>query len=210
MSRRNVTRTLKIAIGLGVAAVAGFLIASTFVQWRYADRIVPLAEAPPTGLALVFGAGLRTGEPSPILAERLDAAAALYHAGKVQRILVSGDNSDRYHDETLAMRRYLIERGIPDAKVTGDDLGLSTYDSCVRAQRVFGVDRAILVTQQFHLPRALYIANSIGLDAVGVAADEKSPGSAYALRELLSRPLALAMVMFDVAPAQPETAERMP
>jgi SanA protein len=161
--------------------------------------------AAPAPVALVFGAGLHEGLPSPILAERLDAAVALFKAGKVERVLVSGDNSSdpRYHDETLAMRRYLIGRGVPAERVLGDDFGVSTYDTCVRARTVFGVDRAVLVTQRFHLPRALFIANSIGLESDGVAADEgRTNRSPYALRELVSRPLAWAMVILKTPPVE--------
>ncbi|MDQ3264188.1 MAG: YdcF family protein [Myxococcota bacterium] len=175
---------------------AALIALSLFVEHRYQDRIVPLADAPARKVALVFGAGLAPGqEPSPVLAERLDAAIALYRAGKVRKLLVSGDNSDRFHDETRAMRRYAVEHGVAKDDVVGDHAGLSTYDSCVRAQKIFGVSEAILVTQRFHLTRALYIANSIGIDAVGVAADEdRRGGSSYALRELVSRPVAWVMV----------------
>ncbi len=185
---------------LGAALAAGaavFALASFFVERRYSDRVVSIASAPASPVVLVYGAGLTRGPlPSPILAERLDAALALYRAGKVQKLLVSGDNSDRFHDETAAMRRYAIERGVPAEDVLGDDAGVSTYDSTIRARDVFGVRRALLVTQKFHLPRALYIANGSGIDAYGVAADEgKDEGSTYALRELVSRPVALAMVL---------------
>jgi vancomycin permeability regulator SanA len=181
------------------------LAASLYVSLRYRARIVASQSAPEAPVALVFGAGLAAvREPSPVLAERLDKAVALWRAGKVQRLLLSGDNSDRRHDETRAMLAYVRARGVPASAVEPDFAGLSTYDSCVRAHRVFGVRRALLVTQAFHLPRALYIANSIGLDAYGVAADEGRQGTRrYALRELLSRPLALAMVLLEAEPAFP-------
>ena len=102
------------------------------------------------------------------------------------------------------MRRYMLERGLPEQAVLGDDSGLSTYDSCVRAFTVFQVRKALLVTQSFHLPRALYIANSVGMDAWGVAADEGQPSTRrYAVREMFSRVLALAMVVLDMKPAYP-------
>jgi len=183
------------AAGLGLLLL-GLGGSSAYVGRRYAGRILPPDAAPDAPVALVFGAGLSRGEPSPLLAERLDMAIALHRQGKARRILVSGDNSDRYHEETAAMRRYVVERGVSAADLLEDDLGLSTYESCVRARRVFGLDRVLLVTQRFHLPRALFIANSIGLDAFGVAADPvPRPGSSYLLRELLSRPLALWMVL---------------
>jgi SanA protein len=119
-------------------------------------------------------------------------------------VLVSGDNSDRFHDETRAMRRYMVQHGLPEQAVLGDDSGLSTYDSCVRAFTVFKVRKALLVTQRFHLPRALYIANSVGMDAWGVAADEGRPSTRrYAVREMFSRVLALVMVSLGREPAYP-------
>lgn len=191
---------------LGSALVVlGVLALSHFVQVRYEHRIVPLSTAPEAPVALVFGAGLVPGGvPSAVLAQRLDTAIALWKAGKARAVLVSGDNSDRFHDETHAMRRYMLERGLPEQAVLGDNSGLSTYDSCVRAFTVFQVRKALLVTQSFHLPRALYIANSVGMDAWGVAADEGQPSTRrYAVREMFSRVLALAMVLLDMKPAYP-------
>lgn len=194
--------------GAAVVAVALVLALSHLVQESYAHRIVPLQQAPRAPVALVFGAGLAPGGvPSPVLAQRLDAAIALWRAGKAEALLVSGDNSDRFHDETQAMRRYVLERGVPAEAVLGDTAGLSTYDSCVRAHSVFGARQALLVTQRFHLTRALFIANSVGLDAWGVAADEGRPTTRrYLVRETLSRVLALAMVLLHVEPAS-STAE---
>jgi SanA protein len=186
-------------------ALVGVLALSHFVRVRYEDRIVPLSSAPEAPVVLVFGAGLAPGGvPSPVLAQRLDAAIALWKGGKAQLVLVSGDNSDRFHDETRAMRRYMLQRGLPEHAVLGDDSGLSTYDSCVRAFAVFRVRKALLVTQRFHLPRALYIANSVGMDAWGVAADEGLPSTRrYAVREMFSRVLALVMVALGREPAYP-------
>lgn len=174
----------------------GLLAASYYVECRYADRIVVARDAPQAPVALVFGAGLSGQEPSALLAQRLDTAIGLYRAGKVRRILVSGDASERYHDESGAMMRYTVERGVPPADVDVDVAGLSTYDSCSRAKDVFGVERALLVTQRFHLPRALFIARSLGIDAHGVVASEgRATPVQYVLRELFSRPLALVMVL---------------
>lgn len=188
--------------GLGILAVGSL---SLYVEHRYADRIRPRAEVPRAPVALVYGAGLaRGGKPSPVLAQRLDAALALYRAGTVGTLLLSGDNSDRFHDETRAMVRYVRERGVPAEAIQEDTAGLSTYDSSVRAHGVFGVRQAVLVTQRFHLTRALYIANSVGIDAWGVAADEGKPSTRrYALRETLSRVLALVMVWLEAEPRYP-------
>jgi vancomycin permeability regulator SanA len=206
--RRSLARRLLLWL---LAAVGGASLlvgaASLFVEVRYRDRmesVEALDPVPHTPVAIVFGAGLAAGnEPSPMLAERLDAAIALRRAGKVQRLLLSGDSSDRYHDETAAMRRYLLARGIAAEELVDDPAGLSTYDSCFRARAVFGLNRALLVTQDYHLPRALYIANSIGLDARGAASD-KSPRPRWKLelREALSRSLAFLWVLIEAPPAE--------
>lgn len=199
---RKGRRALRVALGVTLAASGVFLAASLYVELRFRGRAVPLSQAPQAPVALVFGAGLvEGGEPGPVLAERMDTAIRLYQAGRVKKLLVSGDNSERYHDETRAMKRYAVERGVPAQHVVADFAGFSTYDSCFRAKAIFGVERAVLVTQDFHLPRALYIANGLGIDAYGVAADEGRPeGYRYELRELFSRPLALAMVVSGSEP----------
>jgi vancomycin permeability regulator SanA len=195
--RTPLQKIVRKALVLGSAGALAVLLASFYVEHRYEDRIVSAGSVPTAPVALVFGAGLASNQsPSPLLAERIDTAISLYRAGKVRKLLVSGDNSDRSHDETRAMRRYAMSHGVPTQDVIGDYAGLSTYDSCFRARAIFGVARATLVTQRFHLARALFIANALGIDAFGVAADEAtSKRSPYALREFLSRPLALALVV---------------
>ncbi|MCP3099654.1 YdcF family protein [Myxococcus sp. K15C18031901] len=195
-----------------LAGLAGLLLLSYLVRVSYEERIVPPADAPEAPIALVFGAGLAPGAvPSPVLAQRLDMAMALWRTGKVQAVLVSGDEVKPFHHETRAMRRYLLERGLPEAAVLGDEAGLSTYDSCLRAHSVFGARKALLVTQRFHLPRALFIANSVGIDAWGVAADEGRPTPwRYTVRETLSRVLALGMVVLEVEPVYPTGRARTP
>ncbi|MFJ5926793.1 vancomycin high temperature exclusion protein [Kitasatospora sp. NPDC092948] len=123
-------------------------------------------------VAVVFGAGLMDGKPSPYLAHRLDAALELYRADKVQAILVTGDNGTREYDETDAMRAYLVERGVPEVRVVGDYAGFDTWDSCTRAHRIFGVDKAVLISQTFHVRRALALCRAAGIDASGVGVEE--------------------------------------
>jgi vancomycin permeability regulator SanA len=128
-----------------------------------------VADVPPAPFALVLGAALnRYGRPSPVLAGRLDVALRLYTAGKVRTLLVSGRRSGRDHDEPAAMRAYLVERGVPPEAIRTDGGGFTTWDSCVRAHRDFGVDRAVVVTQTFHLPRAVALCRTAGIDAYGV------------------------------------------
>ncbi len=132
-------------------------------------------------MALVFGAGLRDGRPSPYLAHRLDAAVRLHRAGTVRVLLVSGDHGRRDHDEPGAMRRYLLDRGVPPGRVVSDHAGFDTWDSCARAARVFGVRRALLVSQDYHVRRAAaLLCRAAGIDAYGVAVPEPRDATWYA------------------------------
>jgi vancomycin permeability regulator SanA len=199
----GLSRAWRITFGVLAGALALFLTASFYVEFRHSRRIHRIEDAPSAPVALIFGAGLSPGRSvSPILAQRLEAAAQLLQAGKVQQLLLSGDNSDRYHDEPDAMMRYLAGQGVLPAQMVADPLGLSTYDSCYRAKHLYGLDKVLLVTQDFHLPRAIFIARAIGLDADGVAADkEPNLNPLYEARELVSRAWALVAVLMHPEPS---------
>jgi vancomycin permeability regulator SanA len=144
--------------------------------WMYvgtARQRVSAASVPPTAVGIVFGAGAPQGRPSPMLVGRLDLGVRLYRAGKVQVLLVTGDNSRSHYNEPLVMRDYLIDAGVPRDRIVLDYAGFDTWDSCVRARKIFGVDRAILITQRFHLPRALTLCRSVGIRAWGVGDDSR-------------------------------------
>lgn len=133
----------------------------------FTEHTVP--EAP---VALVLGAQVYSdGTPSPFLAARLDIARRLLAVGKVRVILVSGDHMRWEYDEPGAMRRWLMDRDVPGDKIVLDHAGFDTYDSCARAARIFGVRQAIVVTQTYHLPRAVTLCRELGLDATGVGDD---------------------------------------
>jgi vancomycin permeability regulator SanA len=145
--------------------------------WMYVGSAryrMSAARAPATAVGIVFGAGAPGGHASPMLAGRLELGAALYHSGKVQVLLVTGDNSRSHYNEPLVMRDYLIGEGVPRNRIVLDYAGFDTWDSCVRAKKIFGVDRAILITQRFHLPRAVTLCRSVGIDAVGVGDDSRT------------------------------------
>jgi vancomycin permeability regulator SanA len=130
---------------------------------------------PPNHVALVFGAGLdAAGRPSAMLYDRVATAAALYKANKVAKLLMTGDNSEVDHNEVEAMRRTAVQLGVPDADIVLDYAGFSSWDSCYRAREVFGLTEATLVTQRFHLPRALYTCNALKVHSVGVVADRQA------------------------------------
>ncbi|MFI9238613.1 vancomycin high temperature exclusion protein [Streptomyces sp. NPDC053079] len=156
------------------------LLPATWVYAEGTPRVRDMAHVPSAPVAMVFGAGLWEGKPSPYLAHRLDAAAELYRAGKVRVVLVTGDNSREDYDEPDAMRAYLTERGVPDDRIVSDFAGFDTWDSCARAQRVFGVKRAVLITQGFHIRRALALCEAAGIDAYGVGVAAKHDVTWYA------------------------------
>ena len=140
--------------------------------WSTRSRVYSVESVPARRVAIVFGAGLwRDGSPTPVLRDRVATAAQLYFAGKVEKLLMSGDNSDLYYNEPGAMRGYALDLGVPDEAIVLDYAGRRTYDTCFRARAIFGLQDAILVTQAFHLPRALYVCNALGLPSVGVPAD---------------------------------------
>ncbi|MCZ0205257.1 YdcF family protein [Streptomyces achromogenes] len=158
------------------AVMAGCVLAllpATWLRLSTADRLRTTADVPRTEVAVVFGAGLWDGEPSPYLAHRLDAAVTLYRAGRIEVVLVTGDNSREDYDEPDAMRAYLTDHGVPDRRIVSDYAGFDTWDSCVRARRIFGVDRAVLISQDFHIRRAVALCEAAGVDSygVGVAAE---------------------------------------
>jgi len=168
-------RTKKILIALILTAV--FVVSFPFifrviVQRTYQPAIYEATAVPETEVALVFGAGIyEDGRMSDMLKDRMDVAIALYEAGKVNKLLLSGDNSFENYDEPGAMVAYALEQGVPEADIQPDYGGRRTYDSCYRAKAIFGVDQAILVTQNFHLPRAMLICDQLGIETAGVSAD---------------------------------------
>ncbi|MGI3786134.1 MAG: SanA/YdcF family protein [Janthinobacterium lividum] len=188
-------------VGAGFLAVSAVLVSvawvrSTAAGHTYADR--DLASVPATPVALVLGAQVYpSGTPSPFLAGRLDLAKRLYDAGLVEVVLVSGDNRAREYDEPDAMRRHLVDAGVPAGKVVADYAGFDTYDSCSRAQRIFGVDRLTVVTQDYHLPRAVATCRALGLDAVGVG-DDGFRGTAAWRRGAFRDQVACVKTVLDV------------
>ena len=136
--------------------------------------------APTRQVAIVFGAKVnRDGTPSVVLRDRVETAVALYKSGKVEKLLMSGEYRFVDYNEPESMRQYALTLGIPDSAIVLDYAGRRTYDTCYRAKDIFGVNSAVLVTQRFHLPRALFLCNAFGIDAVGVEAE-----SCYYLKRL--------------------------
>ena len=139
---------------------------------------------------LIFGAGvLSNGTPSPMLRDRLLTGIACYQAGLAPKIVVSGDHGEDSYDEVNIMKKFCIENGVPSEDIFMDHAGFSTYESIYRIQAIFQAKQVILVTQEYHLYRALYVAKRFGLKAYGVSADlqEYAGQSYYDARELVAR-----------------------
>jgi len=160
---------------MAVLFIAGALLVSARLTENFSStRLFRQDAAPSSPVAIVFGAGLtRDGSPTPVLRDRVQTAVDLYLSGKVEKLLVSGDNRTIHYNEPEAMYTYAVEHGVDPDDVIRDYAGLSTYDTCYRARHIFGVRDALIVTQLYHLPRAVYTCNALGLDADGVIADQR-------------------------------------
>jgi SanA protein len=192
---------------IGGAFLLALLVAASNVyvllsgQGRSTDAV---AEVPPAQVAIVPGALVEPdGDMSAMLADRVEQAAALWHAGKVEKVLVSGDHGSWAYDEPGTMREALVAAGVRPEDVFEDHAGFETWATMVRARGIFGVRDAVVVTQGFHMPRALYLAGAAGIDATGLTADLHEwgfQGRKSTVREVLSRVKAVVDVSLD-APA---------
>jgi vancomycin permeability regulator SanA len=203
MPRRISNRLLLV---LGASAIVVLTVPRWLMLARSSGRIHTPAGAPPSKVAVVFGAGLRRdGTPTRVLADRVEAAVDLYRRGTVGRLLLTGSAHGWSYDEAGAMAALAVERGVPVEAIWVDPLGDRTMVSCQRARDVFGVTEALLVTQRFHLPRALALCDSIGIRAEGVAADLSPYGVRtrrfWELREYPASLIALLEAAFHRAAA---------
>jgi SanA protein len=134
--------------------------------------------------AIVLGAAIKNNnQPGNYLKYRLDDAITLYQSGRVKKILISGDNGEDAHDEISVMNNYLVKNGVPQDIIFGDYAGFDTYSTMERAEKIFGIENAIIVSQGFHLPRAVYIAREKGIDAIGYSTRQSFGKRRYFLRE---------------------------
>ena len=201
--RRWVRRTLVGVLGLGLAALATVAGSVVFVRTAASGHVFTESEVPAAPVALVLGASVSPdGTPSPFLAARLEVARRLYLSGKVKVLLVSGDNLAPEYNEPDAMRRYLVAAGVPAEKVVADYAGFDTYDSCVRAQQVFGVTDLIVVTQDYHLPRAVATCQRLGVRANGVGDESSRQYRRAWLRGAVRDQVACVKTVLDLASAR--------
>ena len=183
-------RFLILIVILGLCLLFGI---DFYVRSSTKDRIISpedVSSVSDADCILVLGAGIRTdGSPSPMLQDRLNTGIALYQNGAAPKLLMSGDHGREDYNEVQTMKDITLEQGVPSEDVFMDHAGFSTYDSLYRARDVFQARKVIIVTQKYHLYRALYIARSLGLDAWGVSADTRRyrGQSQRDFREILAR-----------------------
>lgn len=160
-------KTLKYLSILITVLLFIFLLPFAIMQVKY--RVFNNRSIEPK-VAIIFGAGLLNGKPSRVLSSRLNEGVVLYQANKINKIIVSGDNSTIYYNEPKAMTDYLISEGIPESDIIQDYAGRRTVDTCYRAKKVFNVNSAYLISQPFHLPRALWLCENYGIMSKTVGA----------------------------------------
>jgi SanA protein len=193
-------RLLSILImGILILIIGPLTISNYMVNSFQGDIYTNLDDLELTRVAIVFGAGInqQTGKPSQILEDRILAAVELYKAGKIQKIIMSGDNRFVDYNEPEVMKEFAIKNGVRDFDIQADFAGRRTYDTCLRAKEIFGVNRAILITQEYHLPRAMYLCKAFGIESTGYIADKRVYLGIrqYELREILARTSAYIDVM---------------
>ncbi len=173
--RSLLKKLLQTALALCILATVAVFAICAYVAHTGEKYLVTAEKAPAVDAILILGARVYTdGTPSPLLQDRLDYGYTLYAAGKADRIIVSGDHGRKEYDEVNAMKNYLLKKGVPQEHIFLDHAGFNTYDSLYRAKEIFQVNTLIVCTQEFHMPRALYIARQLGLEAYGYAAPDKA------------------------------------
>lgn len=188
-------RVVVVLLILGLAGVLAVVAINICVTSYSTDRIFnDIASVPAEGrVAIVLGARVRNGEPSDMLYDRVISSVELYQAGKASKLLMSGGN-----DEPAVMKRIAMKFGVPESDIILDDQGLRTYDSCLRAKQEFGVDNAVVVSQDYHLARSIYLCQNLGVDTVALNSTRRnynSDGFAWN-REYFSRILAWMDINF--------------
>jgi SanA protein len=197
---------MKKLVALGVVCGLLAVAVPNLIVWLGGRTPVTtdVAQVPHAQAALVLGAQVyRDGRPSIMLRDRVNAAAELYRAGRVDKLLLSGDHSRVDYDEVGTMRRLLLDQGIPARDIFTDHAGFDTWDSAQRARRVFDVSSAVVVTQRFHMARALYDARRAGLKATGYAADRRSYGRVMRKLQVREAAARVKTLADDVTGADP-------
>ena len=191
---RRVLATLVVAVVLLAAVVVG---GPAVIVWAVSrSHIYTEQDVPATDVTLVFGASMQGSKPSPYLQGRLDVAAALYRTGKTKVIIVSGTRDGTYN-EPDGMKRALVAAGVPASRIVTDYAGDDTYSSCLHARDVYGVTSLIVVSQTYHVPRALAACRMLGIDAVGVGDTTQAHDARWRRYQLREVPAGMKLI-FDV------------
>jgi SanA protein len=172
MLNKTFKKFFRFIIRFGLICAAVILLIRIIFMANAFPKTFSQDDVPARRVAIVFGAQVRRdGTPSAVLRDRVQTAVALYQSGKVEKVLMSGDNRFEDYNEPESMRQYALSLGMPDSDIVLDYAGRRTYDTCYRAKEIFGVDSAILVTQGFHLPRSLFLCKAFGIDVAGVESE---------------------------------------
>lgn len=198
--------TLIVVLSLGVLGAGAVFGIDAWVRHSVQDRILTEAQAASLqdiDCIVVLGCKVYDdGSPSAMLEDRLKRSVALYDLGAAPKLLMSGDHGRTDYDEVDTMKQYAVDAGIPSVDVFMDHAGFSTYETMYRAKEVFGADKILIVTQEYHLYRSLYVAEALGIEAYGVDADYRNyvGQAARDLREILARVKDFAMTIFQPEP----------
>ena len=190
--KRKGKRIITVLISAAVLLLAVIFVPNFIVVGKVKNDIISLEEAESladTDCAVILGAGVRNGEPTPLLKDRLLTGIDLYKSGAVKKLIMSGDHGSEDYDEVNIMKSFAVDNGVPDEDIFMDHAGFSTYETVYRAKEIFEADNIIIVSQKYHLYRALYIAEKLDVKAVGVSADLRtySGQKMRDLREILAR-----------------------
>ncbi len=198
------------AVGLLIVYIVNRQV-NSYAAPKMETSITEIPREEPPRVAIVFGAGVRSdGSPKDALYDRVLTAVELYRAGRVRKLLMSGDNPTHQYDEPTAMKQTAMQLGVPESDIVLDFAGRRTYDTCYRAKEIFEVQKAILVTQEFHQARSLYLCNNLGVESVGITANRrKYLGENYwAFREFFS--VFSAWFEINFLPFEPIKGEKEP
>jgi vancomycin permeability regulator SanA len=193
MMKKIIKKILLFLICFGIFGLIALFGINAIVKASVKDRIISpeeAAELEGVDCILILGAGVwEGGRPSPMLEDRLLQGIELYQAGASDRLLMSGDHGRKEYDEVNVMKQFAIDAGIPSENIFMDHAGFSTYESLYRARDIFEADKILLITQEYHLYRALYVGSELGLEVYGVASDPRIyAGQSYReAREVLAR-----------------------
>ncbi len=195
--KQHIILILKIMTLLLIAIFLLLILLRVILYLSASKKTFQLENVPKSRVAIVFGAGLRKdGSPTPVLRDRVKTGVELYKSGKVEKLLLSGDNRFANYNEPASMASFARDLGVPQSDLILDYAGQSTYDSCYRAKAIFKLDQAILVTQSFHLPRALLICNRLGIESIGVSADQRQYSlTSFLYWQLRELPASLAAIL---------------